>query len=194
MKKILMGVFIITGMYAGNTFTKGILTSEYLVKAKQEFPAKRYANEKFILAKDNNFKDAQKIEKSKERMLLGGKELSLAKYDLVIAKLYGARKSSGSVLASYLALEIGQHIWLMRNQELNNKYLKELAEDLYKHRYCRGYYQHGKFLWSDGKRSEAISVLSEGAKNCKDPYLLREIKLLSGKYKYLNKKTNRQGK
>ena len=188
MKKLLTIALFTGTLFAGQSF-KGSLIDEYIVKARSEMPKQRFENEYRLLIRDQNFKEAKGIETGKERATIGGKQSVLAPYDKVIEELYQARKSSGSVLASYIALEIGQHIWLMRNGELNDKYLKELTNDLYKHRYCRGYLQQGIFLWGSENREKAIEVMKEGVKNCKDPYLNSQLKLKSGKYQYLIKKS-----
>lgn len=187
MKKLLVIAMFTGSLFAGQSFG-GSLIDEYTIKAKKEIPKDRFENEYKLLKRDPNFKEAKGIEAGKERAIIRGEQSVLPPYNKVIEELFQARKSSGSVLASYIALEIGQHIWMMGNDELNEKYLKELAADLYAHRYCRGYLQHGVFLWDSEKKEKAIEVMKEGIKNCRDPYLNNQLKLRSGKYQYLLKK------
>lgn len=188
MKKLLFALALIaTSLTAGNKFNNSLI-EEYLVKSKSEIGEKRYENEYNLLKNDTHFIEAKSIEKGAKRSTTaGGKSFNMPDYEKVIAELFNSGKSSGSTLPYYVALEIGQHLWMMRNDSMNQKYLKEISALLYRYKYCRGYFQHGRFLWMDDKKSESLEVLKTGMSNCRDPYMLTTIKRTYYKYNYLIK-------
>lgn len=176
-----------TSLTAGNKFNNSLI-EEYLVKGKKEIGEKRYNNEYNLIKNDAHFSEAKSIEEgAKHSKTTGGKSFSMPDYEKVIAELYNSGKSSGSTLPYYVALEIGQHLWIMRNDSMNQKYLKEISQILYKHKYCRGYLQYGQFLWDDDKREQSLEVLKTGISNCKDPYMQTTIRKAYYRYRYLHK-------
>ena len=195
MKKLLFTLALLaTSLSAGNKFNNSLI-EEYLVKGKREIGEKRYNNEYNLIKNDTHFSKAKSTEKGAMSKSAGGKSFNMPDYEKVIEELYNSGKSSGSTLPYYVALEIGQHLWMMRNDSLNQKYLKEISRILYKHKYCRGYLQYGQFLWDDDKREQSLDVLKTGMNNCKDPYMQIAIKRAYYKHSYLEKeRKNKQNK
>jgi len=186
-KLLLVLALLATSLAAKNKFNNSLI-EEYLVKSKSEIGDKRYNNEYNLIRQDIHFAEAKNIEKGeKHSVTAGNKSFNMPDYEKVIAELYNSGKSSGSTLPYYIALEMGQHLWMMRNNSMNQKYLKEISALLYKHRYCRGYLQHGQFLWSDGKKDKSLEVLKSGISNCKEPYMQTVIKKRYYKYRYFNR-------
>jgi len=176
-----------TFLTAGNQFHNSLI-EEYLAKGKHEIGEVRYKNEYNLIKNDTHFIEAEKIEKdTKGSKSMGGKTFQVPDYEKVIEELYNSGKSSGSTLPYYIALEMSQHLWMMRNDALNKKYMKEISALLYRYKYCRGYLQHGQFLWDDDKKDEALEVLKTGMGNCKVPYMHTTIKRRYYKYRYLIK-------
>ena len=188
MKKLLFALAVLaTSLTAGNKFNNSLI-EEYLVKGKKEIGEKRYNNEYNLIKNDTHFSEAKSIEKgAKHSKTVGGKSFNMPDYEKIISELYNSGKASGSTLPYYVAIEISQHLWIMRNELMNKKYLKEISALLYRYKYCRGYLHHGQFLWDDDRKEQSLEVLKTGMSNCKEPYMLTTIKRAYYKYRYLNK-------
>lgn len=189
-KHLYIVALLVTVLYADGGFKKSLIM-EYSIKAKSAMNQSVYTYELKRLKSNRIFVEATALESeqySSEKKTKGDekRKVDLSFYDRIIPLLCKAAKLDNSILPYYIAVEISEHLWLMRNETLNKSCLKEGVKALYDKRFCNGYLYHGTFLWQDGKRGEAVGILWEGAKNCKDPYISEKIKKRAILYKYKN--------
>jgi len=182
---------VLLGLTLDASSFKNSLIEEYLQKGKKEFGIQRFNSEYVLLENSHAYKKAKEMESQgfKEQ----GAKTNLKFYRDILPVLLESGNETGSALPSYIALEIGQHIWLMKNKVLNEKYLADASRALYEKRFCSGYLYGAQILWQENKQDKAIGLLSEGSKNCKNAYrkMLIKKKLMLYKYKqgiYKNKK------